>query len=533
MAPNLEQTRLVFEASNDPDNRLYKIVLAQARTKAGKLICKVFSDGEVYHQLISNVNRADVIIVGSLATNASILKLFDMLCLVMDEGARGLTLIIDDPRRIFSVLASHDDQLSLERRCFERMLSAIPPSANGNRLIVVDANQESEESLAVSLASAQPHQHQVRLIPEIQPDLDVFAKGKKLLFATARYRGLRDAILDHGAGAFDCGLTDLVMPAQGDCERFAGLANDVEGRDVVIVSGTTDDDETMELWHLANALADAGVGALELFINYFGYARQERKSKSGEAVKAEYRARLFSHIPRCPVRIKITMIDLHTDGIPMYFDKKRVRSEHLYVAESLVRYVLQRDFDYDAFLARGHDPKVIERALKDIALGSTDAGRAKWVEQMARKLLIDYVICHKRHVPQTEAAKTANEEVAVYTYVGRVVSMLIAVYDDILSTGGTAIKALSLYDREGAEALIFIITHGLFVEDAIDKLTQARGKSGNKLIKYVYTTDTHWRSVEVVEQLRAAGNDFVRMFSVAPIVADYLVNGHPLDRERE
>jgi ribose-phosphate pyrophosphokinase len=318
----------------------------------------------------------------------------------------------------------------------------------------------------------------------------------------------------------------------GDCGRFAGLAGDVEGRDVVVISGTTDDDETMELWYLANALADAGAAALELVICYFGYARQERKSKSGEAVKAEYRARLFSHIPRCPVRIKIAMIDLHTDGIPSYFDKKRVRTEHLYVAESLVRYVLQQEFDYDHFLAQCHDPAVLEEAIR-IALGSTDAGRAKWVEQMARKLLIDYVICHKRHVPKAETATVANDDVSVYTYVGRVVNMLIAVYDDILSTGGTAINALELYDREGAEALIFIITHGLFVADAIEKLTQAKSKSGANLIKHVYTTDTHWRSLDVVEKLHAAGIDFVRLVSVAEMIADYLISGHPLDRQRE
>ena len=530
MAVNLEHTRIVFEASNDQNNPLYRLVLTQTRTKAGKMTCKDFSDGEVFHKLVSNVNRADVIVVGSLATNSSILKLFDTMCLVMDEGARGLTLVIDDPRRIFAVQSGEDSFLALERRCFERMLSAIPSSANGNRLIVVDAHNISEETLSAIMTATQPQHHQTRLIPEAQPELNVFAKSQRLLFSTARYRNLYNSVFSHGAGAFDRGLTQLTEV--GDCARFAGLAGEVEGRDVVVISGTTDDDETMELWYLANALADAGAAALELFINYFGYARQERRTESGAAVKAEYRSRLFSHIPRCPVRIKITMVDLHTDGIPSYFDKKRVRTEHLYVAESLVRYVLQKEFDYDNFLAQGHDPAVIEKAIL-IALGSTDAGRAKWVEQMARKLLIDYVICHKRHIPKEETAEVANEDVFVYTYVGRVVNMLIAVYDDILSTGGTALNALELYDREGAEALVFIITHGLFVADAIEKLMKAKTKSGATLIKHVYTTDTHWRSVDVVEKLHAAGIDFVRLFSVAEMIADYLINGHPLDRERE
>ncbi len=517
-----DHRRLVFQASNLLDDPLYANALQLPGTEPGILKRERFGDGEIRHQMISYGNARDTIVVGSLATNSSKLDLFDTLCLVMDEGARGLTIVIDDPS-----LRPNGEEIdpafqALQQHCLEGMLSAIPPSAGGNLVVRIDGSSIDAKGLAEALAAAKPFEQQVRLFPEIQPEVDLFPDkpGRKLVFSTGKYKRLRNKILEAGNGHFDLGLFNA------ECFTFD---TEVKNRDVVIVSGTTDDDETMELWYLANALVNAGAGALEIVLAYYGYGRQERKSKSGEAVKAEYRARLFSHIPRCPIRIKITMLDLHADGIPYYFDKKRVRTEHLYVAEHLVRHVLRELFGYDQFLAGQHDPDMVELALK-LALGSTDAGRAKWVEQMARQLLVDCVICHKRHKAETQGADIANEKVDVYAYVGKIVKMLIAVYDDICSTATTAIEALDLYVREGADVLVFIITHGLFVGNAVGNLLKAVNANGP--MKYVYATDTHWRAVQVYEDLQAAGVDLLRMFSVAPIIADYLLNGHPLDRAR-
>src|SRR3954466_3146358 len=106
---------------------------------------------------------------------------------------------------------------------------------------------------------------------------------KPLLFSTTRYAYLKSNMM-HGA-AFDDGLIDRkVFP---DGESYHRILTDVGGRDAIIIGGTIDDVETMELYDIACGLEQGGCVSLTLVIPYFGYSTMERAVKTGELVKAK------------------------------------------------------------------------------------------------------------------------------------------------------------------------------------------------------------------------------------------------------
>ena len=187
---------------------------------------------------------------------------------------------------------------------------------------------------------------------------------KKLLFHTQSYAHLADKML--AEGDFEEGVVEHKNFSDG--ERYQRILSDVEDRDVVLLGGTIDDNTTMELLDLASSLVSYGADSLSLVVPYFGYSTMERAVLSGEVVTAKTRARLLSSIPRSNRGNKIYLFDLHTEGIPHYFE------HHLYPVHIYCKdIVMQAARDYGG---------------SNFVLASTDAGRAKWVESLATDLRV-------------------------------------------------------------------------------------------------------------------------------------------------
>ena len=162
-----------------------------------------------------------------------------------------------------------------------------------------------------------------------------------------------------------------------DGEHYHRITSNVSGKEIILIGGTIDDKETLELFDIANGCIQNGALCLNIVIPYFGYSTMERAVKSGEIVKAKNRALLLSALPGTSAGIKIIMIDLHVDGITYYFESN-VRPVHLY-AKLIVR---------NATLELS--------AGKPFVLASTDAGRAKWVESLANDLNVQAAFVFKR-----------------------------------------------------------------------------------------------------------------------------------------
>ncbi len=139
---------------------------------------------------------------------------------------------------------------------------------------------------------------------------------KPILFAIESYQYLAEELLK--SDNFEQG--NLKQQVFSDGELYQRVESNVDGRKVILIGGTYNDRATLELYDLASALVNQGADSLSLIIPYFGYSTMERAVKEGEVVTAKSRARLLSSIPRSNKGNKIYLFDLHTEGLPHYFE---------------------------------------------------------------------------------------------------------------------------------------------------------------------------------------------------------------------
>jgi ribose-phosphate pyrophosphokinase len=262
------------------------------------------------------------------------------------------------------------------------------------------------------------------------------------------------------AGGFAVG--EIEVKAFPDGERYQRVVTPVEDESVVLVGGTISDTDTLELYDLACAIVKFGARRLTLVIPYFGYSTMERATKPGEVVTAKTRARLLSAIPLAHTGNRVLLLDLHSEGIPYYFEGG-LTPTHVYAK-----------------------PLILEAARKlggeDFVIASTDAGRAKWVESLANDLRVPAAFVLKRRVSGSETQLTA-----VSAAVG---GKTVIIYDDMIRTGGSLIQAARAYKEAGARDLYAVTTHGLFPGDSLGKVRAAG------LFERVVATDSHPRARE-------------------------------------
>ena len=302
-------------------------------------------------------------------------------------------------------------------------------------------------------------------------------KKPMLLFSTERYQSLGEEI----AAAGDCELGEITRKVFPDNERYHRIKSDCGTRDVVLVGGTVDDVDTMEIYDLACGFVARGAHTLTLVIPWFGHQTMERESKSGEIVTAKNRARLLSSIPTAGSGNRAVMVDLHSEGIPHYFGGN-IRPVHLQGRSVVLQAI--RDLGGDSFV-----------------VGATDAGRAKWVERLANDLGVHAGFVFKRRISDTETEVTA--------LAASVEGQRVVMYDDMIRSGGSLLSAARSYRDAGASEVSAVCTHGVFANDSLSTIRQ----SG--LLTGIACTNTRPRATELQD-------DFLKVYSVAPLIAGFL-----------
>jgi ribose-phosphate pyrophosphokinase len=300
-----------------------------------------------------------------------------------------------------------------------------------------------------------------------------------LLFSTSTYAYFETALL--AAGRFERGSIERKQFPDG--ERYLRLVTDTWGRDVVLLGGTPTDPDWLEVYDLGCAIARSGARSLSIVMPYFGYATMERAVRSGEVVTAKNRARLLSSIPTCEAGTRLFLFDLHTDGIEFYFDDALV-THHVYGAPVVTRAIRERMQD------------------RPYVLGATDAGRAKWVESLARSLGVDPAFVYKRRDPATGEISLSGVNADVR---GRDV----VIYDDMIRTGGSLEQAARAYVEAGANAVHAIASHLVLPPGALERL------ESSGLFQSILGTDSHPGSQKLASRPGA-------VHSVAPLFASLL-----------
>jgi len=297
---------------------------------------------------------------------------------------------------------------------------------------------------------------------------------KKILFYTQQYQYLAEKIL--ACSSFERG--DLEVSRFTDGELYQRILSNVENRDVILLGGTINDESTLELFDLASSLVSYGANSLSLVVPYFGYSTMERAVLPGEIVTAKSRARLLSAIPRSNKGNRVYLFDIHSEGIPYYFEHG-LYPVHIYCKDIVTKAALEYGGD-------------------NFVMASTDAGRAKWVESLANDLGVNAAFILKRRLKGDHTEVSAiNADVAGKTVI---------IYDDMIRSGGSIINAAKTYKDAGAKDIIVITTHGLFVNDGLQKLKNCG------LIKKLICTDSHANCSSLLN------DDFVEVRSLAELI---------------
>ena len=264
-----------------------------------------------------------------------------------------------------------------------------------------------------------------------------------------------------------------------DGERYLRILSEVRERDVVLLGGSIDDRTTFDLFDISCAISAYGARSLKILIPFFGYSTMERAVRPGEVVTAKTRARIFSAIPIAPFGNQVMMLDLHSEGIPFYFEGP-VKTRHLY-AKSII----------------------LEEAKRlggaKFTLGSVDAGRAKWVESLANDLSVPAGFVYKRR-------DAKNGEVSIAGVNVSVAGQNVVIYDDMIRSGASLIQAAQTYKDAGALKISAITTHGVFTDGAVERI-QASG-----LFEQLVCTDSHPKALTF-------NNPFLKVISTSEIFA--------------
>ncbi|MCU0443824.1 MAG: ribose-phosphate diphosphokinase [Microscillaceae bacterium] len=299
----------------------------------------------------------------------------------------------------------------------------------------------------------------------------------KLVFSTQKYQYLLDKVL--ALGEFERGEIEVKYFPDG--ERYQRILNEVDRREVVLIGGTVSDSDTLELYDIACAVEKHGGTSLTLVIPYYGYSTMERAVKKGEIVTAKTRARLLSAIPNTGKGNHIMLFDLHTEGLPHYFEGN-IRPIHLYCKDLIIE-------------------ACHELAGQDFILACTDAGRAKWVESLANDMGVNGAFVFKRRISgDTTEITSINADVKGRTVI---------VYDDMIRTGGSLINAAKSYYDAGAERIFVITTHGLFNNNGLEKI------KNSGLVERVVSTDTHYNVTQIQD-------DFLQVKTIAGLIVKKL-----------
>jgi ribose-phosphate pyrophosphokinase len=238
----------------------------------------------------------------------------------------------------------------------------------------------------------------------------------------------------------------------------------IRSEPVILVSNTFPDSGIMRTILMLEAINDIRKGDLEnlknegeqimdnvgpgifLAVPYYGYARQDKRFSPGETVSARVISEILGR--SCDGMV---ILDLHE---PRVLDGSELKIGFVSSMPEIAD-VLDKEVNPDFILSP--DKGAIDRASEVAKIGG-------WEFSYLEKTRID--------------AHTIEHQAKDLDVNGKVV----AIVDDMISTGGTICRASDALRRQGAKAVYAACTHGLFTGGALSKLANH--------VDGVYTTDS-------------------------------------------
>ncbi len=265
-----------------------------------------------------------------------------------------------------------------------------------------------------------------------------------------------------------------------DGEPQIEILENVRGCDVFIIQptcGPSPAETLMELLIIVDALKRSSATRITAVVPYFGYSRQDRRSR---LTRVPITAKLAAKLIESAGVDRILTVDLHADQIQGFFN---IPIDNIYAQPVLIEDILSKNY-------------------KDIVVVSPDVGGVVRARSAAKRLNdADLAIIDKR--------RPAPNMVKIMNVIGDVKDRSCILIDDMVDTAGTLCQAASILKQRGAKEVVAYATHAVLSGNAINNIN-------NSQLNELITTNTIPLNTDVANCFK------IRQLSIAPTMAEVI-----------
>lgn len=264
-----------------------------------------------------------------------------------------------------------------------------------------------------------------------------------------------------------------------DGEISVVIDETVRGYDIYIIQPTSTpvNDNLMELLIMIDAAKRASAGRINAVIPYYGYARQDRKTRGREPISAK----LVADLLEMAGADRVISMDLHAGQIQGYFN---IPVDHLSAVKTLSKYF-----------------KNLVKNQDDWVIVSPDLGGVTRARKFSNFLNLPIAIIERRPKPNVSE---------VMNIIGDIDGKNCIIIDDIIDTAGTITNAANALIDRGAKEVYITASHGVLSGPAIERIDSS-------VVKKCVITDT-------IDISNKEKSDKIEIVSVAPIIANVIKN---------
>ena len=261
-----------------------------------------------------------------------------------------------------------------------------------------------------------------------------------------------------------------------DGEVMVEILENVRGKDVFVLQSTCQptNDTLMEVMVMVDALKRASAARITAAIPYYGYARQDRRTRSA---RVAITAKVVANMLQGAGVDRVLTMDLHSDQIQGFFD---IPVDNIYSSPILLGDIWKRNHP-------------------DLVVVSPDVGGVVRARAIAKRLECDLAIIDKRR-PKPNVAKVMH-------IIGDVKDRTCIIMDDLVDTANTLCEAANALKEHGAKKVLAYCTHPVLSGSAVERVSHSA-------LDELVVTDT----IPLREDARSCNK--IRQLSVAELLAE-------------
>ena len=223
-------------------------------------------------------------------------------------------------------------------------------------------------------------------------------------------------------------------------KRFFKPQNNIlSNKEIVLVNSChpNPNDALIELLFAAQTAKELGAKKVTIVASYIAYLRQDKRFHEGECKSNSIIAELLNCAD------ELITIDPHLHRIKSLNDIFKIKTKRLSANKAIA------DF--------------IEQNHKNALIIGPDEESYQWAEKIAEEINSHAIILRKKRYNSRSVRIKLKQDVDFK-------NKDVVIVDDIISTGHTMIEPIKQLKQKGVKKITCICVHGLFVEDALERL---------------------------------------------------------------